>query len=111
MNKNKWWMKRKKMMRMNENEREHQRNKPQFSVVRNIKGQNKEYLFLKTVKSMEELDNFKFDVMQDNNKKNNFKKLKFSLELLRFSISQTIAYSYVNDYAMHKEKDWKNMRF
>jgi hypothetical protein len=37
---------------------------PQGKMTKNIMGQQKEYLFVKSVNSMEELDKFRFKVIQ-----------------------------------------------
>jgi hypothetical protein len=43
-------------------------NKPPETVIKKIMGKIKEFSFLKTVKSEEELDNFRFEVIRNNKK-------------------------------------------
>jgi hypothetical protein len=47
---------------------EQQQKQPPRKMTKNINGQNRDYNFVKTVKSVEELDNFRFKVIQQRNR-------------------------------------------
>jgi hypothetical protein len=87
-----------------EDEAEKQQQKqPPRKVTKKVKGQIRDYNFLKSVKSLEELDNFRFKV-----KNNNIKKMEYSLiELLLYRSPRSIANFQVTYYyyALFKEKN------
>jgi hypothetical protein len=57
-------MKRKNVNDMDEEEeQQQQQGQPPRKITKNHRGQIRKYIFLKTVKSMEELDNLRFKVL------------------------------------------------
>jgi hypothetical protein len=90
-------------------EEEEQTEQPPRKITTNkVGGQKREYHFLKTVKSMEELDKFRSKVRQ-NYVGINILKCNFLLELLPIWQQQTVAHQKINYYSMLTKKSERNL--